>query len=99
VICAADQATKVLRLTINGVLVATLPFTTPGNGFFMSNRFIGFLNRGAGSLQFIGQVEYLKVWRSVTGNGSEPTGVPYKLIAGSATTVNADSWKAGVNAT
>ena len=99
VICAADQATKVLRLTINGVLVATLPFTTPGNGFFQSNRFIGFLSRGAGSLQFVGQVEYLKVWHSVTADGSEPTGVPYKLIAGSAATVNADAWKAGVNAT
>jgi hypothetical protein len=52
-ICAADQATKVLRLTINGLLVATLPFTTLGNGFFQSNRFIGFVSRVAGSLQFV----------------------------------------------
>ncbi|MFZ1727464.1 MAG: hypothetical protein WAU13_12490, partial [Albidovulum sp.] len=90
VICAADQTAKVLFVTINGSLVATLPFTTSGNGLFQSNRFIGFLARGAGTLQLAAQVEYLKVWRSAAVDGSEPGTAPYKTVSGAATTVNAD---------
>ena len=99
VICAADQTAEVLRVTINGSLVATLPFAISGNGQFQGNRFVGFLARGAGNLQLAGQVEYLKMWRSATADGSAPATAPDKTVSGAAAAVNADGWKLGADAT
>ena len=100
IVCAADQTAKTLKVKINGVLVATVAFTTAGNGVFQSTRALGFLARNSASkLQFIGDVEYLKVWHSVTGTGDAPLTAPLKLIVGPAAVANADSWKLGINAT
>ena len=51
------------------------------------------------TLQFIGDVEYLKTWLSATGTGAEPTSLPLKTIVGPAAAANSDGWKLGTNAT
>lgn len=99
VVCSADQAAQVLRLRVNGTLVATLPFTTAGNGVFASNRAVSFLGRNNGSLQYVGQVETLRVWFSATPTGVEPVAAPHKSLMGPAALVNADPWKLGASAT
>ncbi|MDW4550099.1 LamG-like jellyroll fold domain-containing protein [Defluviimonas sp. D31] len=98
-VCAADQVAAVLRVTINGALVATVPFTGSGNGVFQSTRALGFLARNNATLQFVGDVEYLRVWRSATVTGAAPATTPYKQILGPASATNADAWKLGANAT
>ncbi|MCB2136841.1 MAG: hypothetical protein KDE08_12995 [Rhodobacteraceae bacterium] len=97
-VVAADQVAQVAHIRVNGTLIAALPFTTAGNGVFQSSRAIGFLARGSGALQTVGQVEWLKVWKSVSGAGLEPVTTPFKAIAGSLAAVNADPWKLGANA-
>jgi len=99
IICAADQTSKTLWVTVNGSLIATVPFTTAGNGVFQSNRAVGCLARTGGSLQLVGDVEFAKVWYSTTGTGAAPTATPFKQIAGPASVANADAWKLGSNAT
>ena len=99
IVCAADQVAKVLRVSINGALVATVPFTATGNGLFQSSRAIGFLGRNNGSLQYIGDVEYLRAWYSATSTGAPPATTPFKQILGPAGVANADPWKLGGNAT
>ena len=99
IVCSADQAAQVFRLRLNGALVATLPFATAGNGVFASNRAVGFLGRNNGTLQYVGQVETLRVWFSATATGVEPAAAPHKSIMGPAALVNADLWKLGANAT
>jgi hypothetical protein len=99
VVCSADQAAQVLRLRVNGTLVATLPFTTAGNGVFASNRAVSFLGRNNGTLQYVGQVETLRVWFSATPTGVEPAAAPHKSLMGPAALVNADPWKLGASAT
>lgn len=96
---AIDHISKNLWVKLNGVVIATVAFTTAGNGQFQSNRALGFLARGGGTLQFIGEVETLKVWLSATGTGAEPVVAPLKSVAGPAVTANADGWKLGSNAT
>ncbi len=99
IVCAADQTAKTLKVKINGALITTVAFTTAGNGVFQSTRALGFLARNSASkLQFIGDVEYLKVWHSVTGTGDAPVTAPLKQIVGPAAIANADSWKLGTNA-
>jgi hypothetical protein len=99
IVCAADHVSKNLWITVNGALFATVAFTTAGNGSFQSNRALSFLARSAGSLQFVGQVEYLKVWHTVAANGAPPASSPVKHIVGPASAANADSWKQGADAT
>lgn len=100
IVCAADQTAKTLKIRINGTLITTAAFTTTGNGVFQSTRALGFLARNSGSkLQFVGDVEYAKVWHSVTGTGDAPAVAPVKQINGPASSANADSWKLGTNAT
>lgn len=96
---SADQAAQVFRLRLNGALIATLPFTTTGNGLFASNRAVSFLARNNGTLQYVGQVETLRVWFSATPTGAEPAAPPHKSIIGPAAAANADAWKLGANAT
>ena len=98
-VCSIDQVSKNLWVKLNGSVIATVAFTTAGNGQFQSNRALGFLARGGGTLQFIGDVETLKVWLSATGTGAEPAAAPFKSLAGPAVSANADSWKLGSNAT
>ncbi len=99
IICSVNQTSKNLWININGSLIATVPFTTAGNGLFQSNRALGFLARGTGTLQFVGEVEHLKVWHSATGTGTAPVTAPIKQIVGPASVANADTWKLGSNAT
>ncbi len=99
IVCAADHVSKNYWITINGTLFATVAFTTAGNGVFQSNRAVSFLARNAGALQFIGDVEYLKVWYSIVAGGAVPGTSPIKSIVGPASLANADSWKLGTNAT
>ena len=99
IIASADQAAQVFRLRLNGALVATMPFTVAGNGLFASNRAVSFLRRNTNTLQFVGQVETLRVWFSATATGIEPAAAPYKSIAGPAAGANADPWKLGADAT
>ncbi len=98
-VCSIDQVSKTLWVRLNGTLIATVAFTTAGNGLFQSNRALGFLARGGGTLQFIGNVEYLKTWLSATGTGAEPASAPLKTIVGPAAAANSDGWKLGTNAT
>jgi hypothetical protein len=98
-VCAADHVSHTVKVAINGLVIATIPFTTNGNGAFQSNRAISFLARNNGSLQFVGDMEYVRVWHSVTGAGTVPAAAPYKSITGPASLANADSWKLGANAT
>ncbi len=98
-VCSVDQVSKTLWVKLNGAIIATVAFTTAGNGQFQSNRALGFLARGGGTLQFIGDVEYLKTWLSATGTGAEPTSLPLKTIVGPAAAANSDGWKLGTNAT
>lgn len=99
IVCAADQAAKVLRVTVDGALVATVPFTATGNGLFQSGRAISFLGRNTGTLQYLGDVEYLRAWYSATATGAAPATTPFKEILGPAAVANADVWKLGGNAT
>ncbi|MFN6951879.1 MAG: hypothetical protein ACK4NE_04720, partial [Albidovulum sp.] len=99
VVCSADMAAQVCRVRLNGTLLATLPFSTPGTGFFASNRAISFLARNNATLQFIGSVETLKAWFGAMPDGSEPVTAAYKSITGPAAVANADPWKLGANAT
>ena len=98
IVCAADQVARLLRVSVNGTLVATVPFTATGNGLFQSSRAIGFLGRNNGSLQYVGDVEYLRAWHSVTGTGAPPATTPFKEILGPASIANADPWKLGADA-
>ncbi|OYX42425.1 MAG: hypothetical protein B7Z02_12010 [Rhodobacterales bacterium 32-67-9] len=98
IVCSADQVAKVLRVAIDGVLVATVPFTGTGNGLFQSSRAISFVGRNSGALQFVGDVEYLRAWYSVTATGTAPATAPFKEILGPAAIANADSWKLGSDA-
>lgn len=99
IVCSADQAAQVFRLRLNGALLATLPFSPAGNGLFASNRAVSFLGRNNGTLQYVGEVETLRVWFSATATGAEPAAPPHKTIAGPAAVANADAWKMGANAT
>ena len=99
IVCSADQVAQVCRLRLNGALVATLPFTTPGNGLFASNRAVSFLGRNTGTLQYVGDVETLRIWLSATPSGAEPVAAPRKSVAGPAAVANTDPWKLGANAT
>ena len=96
-VVAADQAAQNVIVTLNGA-VTTIPFTTSGNGVFLSNRALSFLARNSGTLQFVGDVEYARVWHSVTGTGTLPAAAPYKEIKGPAAIANADPWKRGTDA-
>ena len=98
-VCSADQVAKLFRVRVDGALVATVPFTTNGNGVFQSNRAVSFLARNSGTPQFEGEVEFLKTWFSATVDGSAPAGTPYKAVAGPAAVTNADAWKLGADAT
>lgn len=98
-VCLIDHISKNLWVKLNGAVIATVTFTTAGNGQFQSNRALGFLARGGGTLQFIGEVETLKVWLSATGTEAEPVVAPLKRVAGPPVTANADGWKLGSNAT
>ncbi|WP_347311601.1 LamG-like jellyroll fold domain-containing protein [Defluviimonas sp. SAOS-178_SWC] len=98
IVCSADQVANVLRVAINGTLVATVPFTATGNGLFQSSRAIGFLGRNTGTLQYLGDVEYLRAWYSATTTGAPPAATPFKEILGPATVANADLWKLGADA-
>ena len=98
-VVSADQAAGVLRVVIDGALVATVPFTGSSNGLFQSNRALSFLARNNGSLQFEGSVEHLRAWHTATATGAAPSSVPAKEILGPAATANADTWKLGTNAT
>jgi hypothetical protein len=99
IVCSADQTAKVFRLVVDGALVATVPFSVPGNGLFQSNRVLSYLARNNGTQQLAAEIEYLKTWLSATGTGAAPTGTPYKSIKGPAAAANADPWKVGANAT
>lgn len=98
-VCSADHAAQVCRVQLNGVLIATLPFSVAGTGFFASNRAIGFLARNNATLQYVGTAETLRAWFAATGSGDAPATMPYKSIAGPASLANADPWKLGANAT
>ncbi|WP_284164868.1 LamG-like jellyroll fold domain-containing protein [Frigidibacter sp. SD6-1] len=98
-ICATDQVAQNMRISLNGVVISTLGFSASGNGLFLSNRAAGFLARKSATLQFIGDIEYLKMWYSVTGSATEPATTPIKHITGPAAVANGDSWKLGSNAT
>lgn len=97
-VCAANHAANNLKISINGT-VSTVAYTASGNGVFQSNRALSFLGRTGGTLQFLGDVEYLRVWQSVTGTGTTPASAPYHSVVGPAAIANADSWKLGANAT
>lgn len=97
-VVSADHVAKVLWVEIDGALAFTLPFTTSGNGSFQSNRALGLLARGSGTLQFVGDVEELRVWLSATGTGAAPSGTPHKRITGPASVANVDPWKFGSDA-
>ena len=99
IVCSADQTAKVFRVVIDGPLVATIPFSVPGNGVFQSNRALSYLARNSGSLQMEAEIEYLRTWLSATGDGSAPTGTPYKSVTGPASAANGDPWKLGADAT
>jgi hypothetical protein len=98
-VCAADHVAHNVKVAINGVVVATIPFTTNGNGQFQSNRALSILGRNNASLQFVGDLEYARIWLSVTGAGTMPATTPYKSVTGPAALANADAWKLGANAT
>lgn len=97
-VCAADHTAAHLIVTLDGTVVATVPYTATGDGVFQSNRALGFLGRNNGSLQFVGDVETLGVWLSATATGAAPAGAPYKAITGPAATANGDAWKRGTDA-
>lgn len=97
-VCAANHSANNLKISINGT-VSTVAYTAAGNGVFQSNRALSLLGRAGGTLQFVGEVEYVRVWQSGTGTGTVPTGTPYHSVVGPAATANADSWKFGANAT
>lgn len=99
IVCSADQVAQVFRLAINGTLFATVPFTASGNGLFQNNRALSFLARDNGSLQYVGEVETLRVWFSATPSGGAPVTAPHKSLMGPAVLANADPWKLGANAT
>lgn len=98
VVCAANHAANNIKISINGA-VSTIAYTGTGNGLFQSNRALSFLGRVGGTLQFVGDVEYVRAWQSVTGTGAVPAGTPYHSVVGPAATANADGWKLGANAT
>lgn len=98
-VVSADQVAAVLRVRLNGALIATLPFTATGNGVFQSTRALSLLGRNTGGLQFVGDVEFAKVWLTATADGSAPASAPRKALTGPAALVNADPWKLGSNAT
>jgi hypothetical protein len=99
IVLSVDHTSKFLWFKINGVLLATVPFTTAGNGEFQSTRALSFLARGSGSIQFVGDVEYLKVWHEVTGTGDAPTSLTVNQVFGPAAAANLNAWKLGANAT
>lgn len=98
-VVSADMAAQVCRVRLNGTLLATLDFSTPGTGLFASNRAISFLARNNATLQYIGTVETVRAWFSATPSGTEPAATAYKEITGPAALANADPWKLGTNAT
>lgn len=98
-ICAIDQVAQNLKVSLNGSLISTVAFSVAGNGQFQSNRPLGFLARNTNTLQFVGDIEYLRVWLSATGLATAPAAAPLKQIVGPASLANADSWKLGANAT
>ena len=98
-VCAVDHAAQRLIVANNGTVIATVPFSVAGNGVFANNRALSLLGRNSGSLQFIGEVEYARIWLGVTGSGAVPSGPAYKALTGPASLVNADAWKLGANAT
>ena len=99
ILCAIDQVAQTLKISVNGNVISTVAFSAAGNGLFQSNRPLSFLARNTATLQFVGDVEYLRVWHSATGTGTPPAGAPVKQILGPSSATNADGWKLGANAT
>jgi len=97
-VISANQTAAVLRVNLNGAPFATLPFTGTGNGVFQSNRALSLLARSGATLQFVGDVEFARIWLNATADGSAPAGTPYKSVTGPAALANADPWKQGANA-
>lgn len=99
IVASADHAAAVFRVVLNGAPAIVVPFTATGNGVFQSNRALNLLARGASNLQFIGDIEFARIWLTATADGSAPTGTPHKSVTGPAALANADPWKLGTNAT
>jgi len=81
-----------LKIFINGVLVSNQTFGVPGNGAVTNNRNLMFFQN---THAITADVEYLKVWKQATTDGSAPSVTPYKEIVGPAVTANSDTWKIG----
>lgn len=97
-VISASQTAALLRVLVNGTLFATLPFTGTSNGVFQSNRALSILGRSTGTLQFVGDVEFARIWLTATADGSAPPSAPYKAITGPAALANGDGWKKGTDA-
>lgn len=82
------------RIFVDDVLMADIPFASAGTGQMSSSRNLQFFE-GQG---LVSQVQQLSAWKESTTDGSRPTSTPYKVITGSAATINADSWKLGTDA-
>lgn len=98
IVVSADHGAQLCRVMVDGALIASLPFSAPGDGQFQSDRALSWLARNGGTLQFVGQVEHLKTWLTATSDGSAPASTPYKVITGPATAANSDPWKLGADA-
>ncbi|MEO8530906.1 MAG: hypothetical protein ABI459_06770, partial [Deltaproteobacteria bacterium] len=85
-----------LKVFVNGVLVSNQAFGVAGDGTVTTNRNLMFLQN---THAVTADIEYLRVWKSATTDGSLPVTAPYKEIVGPAATANADAWKLGNAAT
>jgi hypothetical protein len=85
-----------LKLFVNGTQVASQAFGVAGSGSFATNRNLMFFQN---THVLVADVEYLRVWKSATSDGSLPGGAPFTEVLGPAATANAHPWKLGNAAT
>lgn len=94
-----DMANETVRFWADGVLEYENTSIGTNNGALRSNREVWFLADNLASNQFVGDVEYLRLWAVASTDGTDPVATPYKEITGPAATANADPWKEGDDAT
>jgi len=98
VIISVDMANGYARMWLDGtqVLDATFAATVA----LSASRNVSLLaSTNSGTNQTVGTVERLAVWFEAAPDGTLPLGIPHKDISGGPSTVNADTWKLGADAT
>ena len=96
ILYSMDLGTRVARLWVDGIPVATTALTANSGLFGSTQSRLHLLQSTSGGSRFSGQVFRVKVWKDIAIEVPiPPTSVPFKELTGSALAANADLWRQG----